>query len=80
MTTLKNTSPHFVRCIIPQMEDEGIYICQASVTSTGEVQRLEINVQVMTPPKWVVEPKDTEGVNGQDVIINDDPLVSLALH
>jgi hypothetical protein len=53
----------------PQIEDEGIYYCQASVTSTGEVKRLEINVQVMTPPKWVVKPKDTEGVNGQDVII-----------
>ena len=32
-------------------EDEGIYICQASVTSTGEVKRLEINVQVMQQPR-----------------------------
>jgi len=50
-------------------EDEGIYICQASVTSTGEVKRLEINVQVMQQPRWITEPKDTEGVLGQDVII-----------
>jgi len=52
-----------------QPEDEGIYICQASVTSTGEVKRMEINVQVMQQPRWVLEPKDTEGVRGQDVII-----------
>jgi len=50
-------------------EDEGIYICQASVTSTGEVKRVEINVQVMQAPRWITEPKDTEGVRGQDVII-----------
>ena len=50
-------------------EDEGVYICQASVTSTGEVKRLEINVQVMQQPRWITEPKDTEGVRGQDVII-----------
>ena len=30
-----------------QVEDEGDYICQASVTSTGEVKRFLINVQVM---------------------------------
>jgi hypothetical protein len=30
-----------------QPEDEGVYICQASVTSTGEVKRVDINVQVM---------------------------------
>lgn len=31
-----------------QVEDEGVYYCQASVTATGEVKRLEINVQVMS--------------------------------
>jgi hypothetical protein len=31
-----------------QIDDEGIYICQASVTSTGEVKRAEISVQVMS--------------------------------
>lgn len=30
-----------------QVEDEGSYYCQASVTSTGEVKRAEIKVQVM---------------------------------
>lgn len=52
-----------------QSEDEGTYICQASVTQTGEVKRMRINVQVETPPVWVTKPKDTEGVEGQDVII-----------
>ena len=52
-----------------QAEDEGTYICQASVTQTGEVKRMRINVQVETPPVWVTEPKDTEGVEDQDVII-----------
>lgn len=52
-----------------QPEDEGIYYCQASVPSTGELKRLEIGVEVMTPPKWVIEPKDTEGVKGDDVVI-----------
>lgn len=52
-----------------QAEDEGVYICQASVTSTGEVKRVDINVQVMQQPRWITEPKDTEGVRGQDVII-----------
>lgn len=52
-----------------QPEDEGVYICQASVTSTGEVKRVDINVQVMQQPRWITEPKDTEGVRGQDVII-----------
>ena len=52
-----------------QAEDEGNYICQASVTQTGEVKRISINVQVETPPVWVNEPKDTEGVQGQDVVI-----------
>lgn len=52
-----------------QSEDEGTYICQASVTQTGEVKRISIKVQVETPPKWVTEPKDTEGVQGQDVVI-----------
>ena len=33
-----------------QVEDEGVYYCQASVTATGEVKRLEINVQVMSKP------------------------------
>lgn len=33
-----------------QVEDEGVYYCQASVTATGEVKRLEINVQVMSMP------------------------------
>ena len=50
-------------------EDEGTYICQASVTQTGEVRRIQIKVQVETPPVWVTELKDTEGVQGQDVII-----------
>ena len=31
-----------------QVEDEGVYYCQASVTATGEVKRLEIQVQVMS--------------------------------
>jgi hypothetical protein len=35
-----------------QVEDEGDYICQASVTSTGEVKRFLINVQVMC--KWKI--------------------------
>ena len=34
-----------------QVEDEGIYYCQASVTATGEVKRIEINVQVMSKPR-----------------------------
>jgi hypothetical protein len=55
-----------------QIDDEGDYLCQASVTSTGEVKRFAINVQVMSIPKWVVEPKDTEGTEGQDVIIKCD--------
>jgi len=52
-----------------QIEDEGDYICQASVTSTGEVKRVSINVQVMSRPVWVIQPKDTEGVRGEDLII-----------
>ncbi len=52
-----------------QAEDEGTYICQASVTLTGEVKRILIKVQVETHPVWVTEPKDTEGVQGHDVII-----------
>ena len=41
-----------------QVEDEGVYYCQASVTATGEVKRLEINVQVMSKlcPKLVEYP------------------------
>jgi hypothetical protein len=35
--TIKNAQP----------EDEGVYYCQASVPSTGELKRIEINVQVM---------------------------------
>ena len=38
-----------------QVEDEGDYICQASVTSTGEVQRFLINVQVMCKCKFILE-------------------------
>ena len=52
-----------------QLEDEGIYLCQASVTSTGEIKRAQINVQVMHEPVWDVKPIDTDGVNGQDIVI-----------
>ncbi len=52
-----------------QVEDEGAYYCQASVTSTGEVKRAEIQVQVMVAPRWVQQPEDQEGVEGQDIVI-----------
>lgn len=52
-----------------QPEDEGVYYCKATVTSTGEVKRAEINVQVMQEPRWTVKPTDTDGVKDQDVVI-----------
>lgn len=52
-----------------QPEDEGIYYCKATVTSTGEVKRADIDVQVMTEPRWIVKPEDTDGVKDQDVVI-----------
>lgn len=52
-----------------QPEDEGIYYCKATVTSTGEVKRAEIDVQVMSEPRWIVQPTDTDGVKDQDVVI-----------
>jgi hypothetical protein len=55
-----------------QIEDEGIYICQALVTATGQAKSFSIDVQVITPPKWIQQPMDTEGVRGQDVILRCD--------
>ena len=52
-----------------QLEDEGVYYCQATVPESGEMKRFEINVQVESEPKWITEPKDTEAVLGQDVVI-----------
>ena len=52
-----------------QPEDEGVYFCQATVAESGEMQRLAINVQVESAPRWLIEPKDTEAVLGQDSII-----------
>ncbi|RNA28752.1 fasciclin-2 isoform X3 [Brachionus plicatilis] len=52
-----------------QVEDEGVYLCQASVSSTGEIKRAQIHVEVMHKPVWHVKPADTDAVNGQDVVI-----------
>lgn len=52
-----------------QPEDEGVYFCKATVTSTGEVKRAEIDVQVMSEPRWIIQPQDTDGVKDQDVVI-----------
>lgn len=42
--TIKNAQP----------EDEGIYVCRATVTSTGEVKRADIDVQVMCKSRFVL--------------------------
>ncbi|CAF0761162.1 unnamed protein product [Brachionus calyciflorus] len=73
-TTLKNDHKYQITndgLVIKntQIEDEGIYLCQASVTSTGEIKRADINVNVMHEPIWDQKPIDTDGVNNQDIVI-----------
>jgi len=49
------------------IEDDTFFTCRARVQSTGELQDRRIKVDVIIPPTFVDEPKDTSVVEGSSV-------------
>ncbi|XP_054719282.1 hemicentin-1-like [Uloborus diversus] len=69
-STTVRSFPEFSTLIIESLveEDAGNYTCIAS--SRGFTENFTTNLEVLIPVSWVVHPKDTDAVRGENVILN----------